>query len=91
MTNLQDLASLDQEARERMAYLVVIDHPRGVDVFGTDSEGEPITHRFSSPGTLPWGTVFGLIVREGNLSYVEPGQEDTEPGTGFPRYIFKTN
>ena len=89
MTVKENLASLSDEAKDRLSHIVVIEHDEGTEVFGTDTAGEQIADRFKSFGNLPWTAVLGAILREAGLGIVEPGAQDLEPGTGFQRYTFR--
>lgn len=85
---LDNLVSLSADSRDRLARIVVIDHPSGTDVYGTDSFGEPVSSRFSSPGSLPWDAVLRAALQPAGISVGVAVVEDAEPGTGFRRLRF---
>lgn len=82
----ENLASLSTEAKSKLAHVVVIDHERGTEIYGTDSQGEVISERFKSFGNLPWTAVLGALVQHTDWTTGEPGIHDLEPDTGYDRY-----
>lgn len=88
MTELPDLASVDDATAIRLTYLVVIDHPDGTDVYGAGDDGAPVTRRLAASGNLPWGAILGLAAEHSQWRAGEPGVEDVEPETGFRRFTF---
>lgn len=88
MTDLPDFTTVDAADDAEVVHVVVVDHPDGTYVYGATVDGTPATRRFSASGNLPWGAVLGLATEHSIWRAGEPGLQDSEPETGFPRFTF---